>query len=121
MKALVFAALMVLSVEPAYSDWMDGNDLFKSCELYQAIDKRLLSPLEQTIAGECLTYPKGWLDGHQANAHPLICVPAEVRLGSIVDMVIKYLDDNPGKRHHRGSEIMFNALIEFECPDLVSG
>ena len=60
----------------------------------------------------------GWLDGHEANAYPLICVPEGVKLGSIVDMVIKYLEDNPGKRHYPGSSIMFNALMEFECPDL---
>ena len=73
--------------------------------------------MEQAIAGECQTYPMGWLDGNSSSAMPLICVPEGVTFGSIQDMVIKYLEDNPAKRHYPGSSIMFNALIEFECPD----
>ncbi len=117
MKRIIIAALITFIVPSAYANWKNGNDLYESCELYQALKQRQLSTLEQVISGECMTYTMGWLDGNETSLMPLICVPENVKFGSLVDMLIKFLEENPAERHYPANSIMFNAFKEFECPD----
>lgn len=45
------------------------------------------------------------------------CPPEKITNGQILDIVKKYLDDNPQERHHEGQLLVLNALQVWSCDD----
>ena len=117
MKKIIIAVLLTFIVPSAYASWKSGNELFIQCKSLKVAGDRKLTTQELDNALTCQEYVKGWIDGHQISGVPLVCVPQEVVLGSITDMVFNFLEENPAKRHWAAHRIMVSALLEFECPN----
>lgn len=43
------------------------------------------------------------------------CLPKGITIGQLFDMVQKYLDDNPEKRHEQGQMLVLNAFKVWNC------
>ena len=114
MKTLILAALIAFSTTPAYGAWVSGNQFLDYCTSEGAADQ-----------GMCYGYIAGWLGADSIRGlldedptKPFICTEANVTLGQLKDIAIKFFKDNPENRH-LGAEIMlFGAFIQhFRCPD----
>ena len=117
MKTLILAALIAFSTTPAYSEWLDGNDLEFICEPKYPADESSFAEMTQDEREKvfmCSNYIMGLLDGVDVYAIAK-CIPEGVNLRQIMDMVRKYLKENPNTRHHPASEIIMKATSEFEC------
>jgi Rap1a immunity proteins len=59
---------------------------------------------------------RGWLSGYVAGVHDSLkiqrcfCSPDRVSVGQVSDVVIKYLADNPDKRHYQAHILVRDAL-----------
>lgn len=125
-KTLAVMVMLVLAgmvdASPARADFYDGNRLYRHCTASQS------SATYYQEDANCIGYIAGAYDGIMTGGltaavywnlpdhqYPL-CVPDNVDLGQIRDVVIKYLRENPSDRHHSASLIVFWALIKvFPC------
>lgn len=112
MRAAVFLFMLVLSslmVVPAFAGFKDGNDLYKDCSATE---------MQYFSRGICLGFVMGVFD--TAEKHELsgyrFCPPAKLTAGQMQDVVIKYLANNPAKRHMLAYALVVHAAVEaFPC------
>jgi hypothetical protein len=103
---IAIAALLLLSASSALADFYDGNGLLEMCK------KSNFS---------AATYAIGVYDAERVVAdakieNSLICLPTNVTVGQIGDIVCKYLADNPAKRHYTAARSVLAVLIDdFPC------
>ena len=98
---IIFATLFLLSPTFAFSarGFVTGDDLFSKCSIN--------SPL-------CMGYIAGVSDIMSTNDD--ICLPNNVTIQQIVDIVAKYLSDHPERRHYGASSESGIALMQaFPC------
>ena len=113
-----------------HADTVTGNDLHSACSSSGEIkDLRF---------GFCIGYIGGAFEGIKFGAGAImfqamsensaaevdaasntmlgLCVPENVERGQIVDVTIKYLEENPQSRHESARGLLFQALqIAFPC------
>lgn len=109
-KPLIYVFFIYLSIvsnqNHSLAAYMTGNDLYKYC-------KAETSGLKSLCAG----FVSGVSDAFTMMSDGKgICVPKRVTVNQLIDIVVNYLEDNPGKRHHEASTAIFVALAtEFPC------
>jgi len=95
------------------AQWLDGNNLLRVCET---------SGKFEFHPGVCSGYLMGALDLEEALANngllkePLFCMPEDVDISQLTDIVMKYLNEHPESRHESAGKLEINALQEaFPC------
>jgi hypothetical protein len=107
---LLLGALNPFSVG-AESNFVDGNTLYNDCN----------EPLSDPGYSYCTGYVAGISDLlatlMDLKAIPRkICLPHNVSLGQLRDIVVKDFKDNPNKRHYTASSSIYVALANaFPC------
>jgi hypothetical protein len=89
--------------------FVEGNEFHSWC-----------SQKEDAPGAMCFGYIVGVADGLEESVttggRRTICYPSTVSLGQIRDIVLKYMADNPDKRHYPASYTVQNALsAAFPC------
>ena len=98
-----------LSANSVFADYYSGNKLLEYC-----------NP-DSAKSDVCIGYvagTRGAIDTWKAweNIDSGICVPKEVSLRQSINVVVKYLEANPGKLHLSASSNVLNAFREaFPC------
>lgn len=97
---------LIATSAPVQATFLDGNDLYEHC---------------QARRSSALNYILGVHDAQQAVAAlgkqaKLICPWGRVSSGHIIEVVCKYLRDNPSQRGRSGASIVLEALGDaFPC------
>lgn len=125
MLKLIFVALALealASTDAAHAQGYTGNDLFEDCSDYSG-----------PMAGYCFGYIVGASDGQMAGALTAIapgnmdilrmaqetlgyCTPSAVTNQQKIEVVAKYLIDNPASRHRPAALLIREAHREaFPC------
>lgn len=100
-KLLVMLAALIFAA-PVSAHFMDGNWVHGICQV----------GLDEQRFAECPRYISGVMDGGEAVNNKLYCWPEEARLGQAVDIVKKWLEENPALRTMSGGSIVVSALKE---------
>lgn len=102
-KAVIPALLIAtMAAGPASAGFYNGNDLAEQCRR----KSKLLT----------LGYVVGIVDTLETIVPEKMCIPGQVTAGQLVDILCKYVEDNPNKRHHSGELIALASLNEaFPC------
>jgi hypothetical protein len=97
---------LMASMVSAFGGTITGNELLVWCD-----DKTNFSHV-----GACLGYIEDVVD-QLIEAH-IVCVPSQVTVGQIPDMVVKYLEAKPELRHLPGPSLIYQAIQPiFPCPN----
>jgi Rap1a immunity proteins len=100
-RAIFIGFGLLIGGQASAAQYIDGNKLFGECEAAGGF-------MEATCAG----YIMGVTDALETE----VCVPNEVNVRQIVDVVKLYLHDHPEKRHFGASSLVTVALKEkFPC------
>ncbi|MBY5440663.1 Rap1a/Tai family immunity protein [Rhizobium leguminosarum] len=106
----ILAAAMLLAASSAQADFFNGNDIHKYCKTdinlvtaYVAgwmdshmFDDNLVAMAELTAPDEAT---KKHVRTYAKEIRSNICFPDDVTFTQTIDVICKYLDDNPAKRH----------------------
>jgi len=99
----LLTAIVALPV-PAMAGFNTGNEVVTACK--------------QDRFGYCLGYTTGLVDAitNEPGTKGQICLRESLTAGQVRDVLVKWLDDNPGKRDYTASSIARVALQEaFPC------
>ena len=113
--AYLFAAFAILASStfcPAHAAYVDGNDLFRHCEAGEN------SRNYYQDQAYCLAYvvsAADYLEIQRSIDSKPRCIPAGVPPIQLVDIVRKFLKDNPDKRHWDAPALVINATIRAFC------
>jgi len=115
-RAILIAACIgitcfVTNVFPAAAYFYDGNRLLTACQsLIRKPDKH--TAVDVFNSGLCVGFITGVAD---ALSHDL-CLPRNVSIEQLEDIVVRYLRYNPKTRHLSASSLVFAVLTEkFPC------
>ena len=118
-SALLLIALAIsvatLSQPASTAERIDGHQLLEQCE------KLGEGPANNYYAGTCAGYIMGVIDSHNGAAgtekmpEPYFCIPGDVSRGQLIDIVLKYVEAHPERRHFGGATLIWIALV-FEYP-----
>lgn len=100
--------LIALAVQQVPILSISGNDLWDVC----SADKSQGSACNSYVAGVLDTYAtfEALLDV------PTYCVPERATYGQATDVVVEYIQRNPGRRHQAGAVLILTAVREgFQC------
>jgi hypothetical protein len=115
---LALAVAFSLAFPAASQDWSYGNGFYASCS--EVVAPTGAKPNWPGIA--CLGYVKGlhdmagfmWSSGR---IRPEVCPPSGVSMSQYYDILLKYLKDNPDKRHEPTAALLWEAAsASFPCP-----
>lgn len=110
-KILGGAALGLLALwfatTPARAVYLDGNELYSNClregTMFEAHCGGFITGVADAMGG--LSPLQG-----------LACIPENVTLAQLSDVVVKWLEDNPGQRHFTAVSLVASILTEtFPC------
>lgn len=105
-RLLLLIAAMLYPVKPASTAFYNGNELLDLCSSKRS-EKQLL----------CLGLVSGYYDGMQ---YAFTCDRAgpKVIVQQLVDIVLKFLRDNPADRHIAAAALSFRAFrLAFDCKE----
>ncbi|HAD86585.1 MAG TPA: hypothetical protein DCG48_04415 [Rhodospirillaceae bacterium] len=119
MASRIFLASFLISMIAYSTDvfagfFETGNSLYSDCEG------------EDFKKFKCFGYVVGAYDMHafmaaaikRSGGKQVICGPDGLTVGQMRDVVVKYLKDNPDKRHHPASILAFAAFADaWPCPN----
>jgi hypothetical protein len=110
LTALLFAISMAASADPTFVDnppaFISGNQLHEDCTSANRADQ-----------GFCGGYITAVADMAQGLKSIDVCLPKDVVIQQSVDVIKKYLADNPAARHYSAYTIVIAALnAAFPCP-----
>lgn len=127
--AIVIALCTQASV--ASAGFITGDELWELCEVgvteeladegLSYIDKMTGYALPTPKYSVCLSYAMGVIDSIDVAVKkglmaPIFCVPSSVSDEQIEDVVVKFVEDHPEKRHLKGAAIIHAAITEgFPC------
>jgi hypothetical protein len=103
--SMLAITIAMLSANSAFADYYSGNKLLEYCNPNSA---------RRDICTGYVAGTRGAIDTWKIweNIDSGICVPKEVSLGQSIQVVVKYLEANPGKLHLSASSNVLNAFIE---------
>lgn len=117
LKILACTFVLLTATTPAKADVFEntqtGNGLLGLC--------RSSDNSREMLA--CYSYLKGTLDGWLTSENtfrnePSFCIPKGVTLIQLRDILVRWLDDNPERRHAEGSALIVNAIVRsFPCAE----
>lgn len=105
---MILASLLAASM---YGQFMSGNSLLEIC--------RNLN--NGYPSGECRAYISGAIDASTLDALAQkrtmsYCLQEGMSTRQLRDIIVLYMEGNPGIRHHGGALMIHNALVEaFPC------
>ncbi|WP_147274596.1 Rap1a/Tai family immunity protein [Phyllobacterium bourgognense] len=100
--------MVAASVLPARADgFYDGNKLLKLCRS-KDFDER------GVCTGYVVAAADAWASYRIVNGKPT-CLRPSVTVGQVQDVVVKFLEDNPGNRDINASTIAIRALYLAFC------
>jgi hypothetical protein len=122
--AVVATSLSIAGPADAAAHYLTGNDLYSSCQ----------SPSGSALRYGCFSYIQGVVDAEdeevtlakvqqavqQGQHQPLYqgatghfwCIPPEVALSQVVDVVVQFLHDHPAERHAGAAGLVNGALTK---------
>ena len=109
-KAFLAAAFAVSS-SPALANYLTGKDLYADCS----------KPQGSFSQGFCSGYISGVVDAieyYQINkgAEKNVCIPMEVSIGQVKEIVVRYLAQHPDQRANTASSLVWDAVRNaFPC------
>jgi hypothetical protein len=119
LKQLLILSILLASLATdeakAVSIFKDGNTLYSECA----------SPADSLSHLMCLSYLQGVADADAGllgvrsgtTADPHWCAPDRVTVGQAVDVIVRYLRDNPQFRHYPAAGLVAEALSQtWPCP-----
>jgi hypothetical protein len=102
---MITALAMLLGSPTSYAVLKSGNDLVADCQLKIPVAE-----------GYCYGYVHGAHDALGMITE--FCSPDDVVGKQLVDIVMKYLKENPENLHYNAASLVTSALIRaFPCPD----
>ncbi|MGB7655220.1 MAG: Rap1a/Tai family immunity protein [Novosphingobium sp.] len=114
--ALTFESGSVSAQERPAMPMDSGNTFLQHCRDANS-GKPGVSSLD---FGLCYGYLAGIVDGDSLGEHPHVCRPNGVTNGQAMDVVLKFLEDNPADRHYSAGPLVLLALMKaFPCPTAV--
>lgn len=125
MRAILIGAMLVATtIVPANAQGTnqhDGNDLLDLCSNIKRV-RGSSNPEILLKAGTCVGYIRGIMHSipntNYLSGRNFICMPTGVQTIQAIDIVIKYLNDHPERRHLHQSELALHALWQaFPCRD----
>ncbi len=88
----------------AGAGFKSGNELYSDCS----------APKSSSDYAFCAGYVAGMTDTLQVPS--IVCLPEHVTIGQSVDVVMKYLRNNPENRHYAAASVGLAALKQaFPC------
>jgi hypothetical protein len=93
----------------------DGNTLKQNCAYAEKAEEPNGNAGYQAFA--CVAYISGVIDGYQ-EAEPKypLCYPAQVTVGQMADVVMKFLRDHPEELHKPAGFLVLRAIgVAFPC------
>ncbi len=113
MKSVVFL-LGLVTAFPAFAQHTTGNDLLARCKKQPSDRDWCLGFLQGLYGGYSIGIFVGTPGSDQAG---LLCVPENVTTGQTADVIVRFLEQNPARRHEGAVWLSFAALREaFPCP-----
>jgi hypothetical protein len=127
MRGLIFAVAFAVSVQGASAQLVTGNGLAEACGAQE----------NDALRGFCVGYIAGALEGmNWGVGYPLLrgggtveqanemigrvmgyCIPPEVEMSQLVDIVRLHLAINPADRHQSARGLVRDAFSEaYPCP-----
>ena len=104
-------ALATPGVAPdVFSQWVDGDDLHRVCSSKERA--HIFKP------GVCSGYLMASIDlaeglhAQKILATPLFCMPAEITMPQVEEMVTSYIETHPARKEATGSMLVLEALQE---------
>ena len=104
-------ALATLGVAPdVFPQWMDGDDLHRVCSSKERA--HIFKP------GVCSGYLMASIDlaeglhAQKVLAAPLFCMPAEITMPQVEEMVTTYIEKHPARKDATASMLVLEALQE---------
>ncbi|APZ97327.1 hypothetical protein BWQ93_01590 [Sphingopyxis sp. QXT-31] len=111
--AILAAGAMHIPAPASAAGFKSGNDLWEDCRVSERDAEYF------TRIGRCTAYIAGAADSLlmvSAFNKGSFCLPANVTLGQLTDVVAGYLRDNPAKRHMSASLLVGEAVLaSFKC------
>lgn len=124
-KRIVFTALMVLATlavpTASQADGQDGNAFLRNCS--DALRFETLTDDDERLnAGVCYGFVLGvrqtLMMWQQFGPDLDLCIPANVSLKQLVQVFVKYMEDNPEKLQYSASVLLVTAASEeWPCED----
>ena len=113
--ALVAGLLNVPNLAASAQDWMRGSSFYTLCNEAPA------KPADDWSRLICTAYVKGLADmaGYlqPANKAGLVCAPEGTTVSQYLDMLVKYLRDNPARQQELTPELLWEAASKsYPCP-----
>lgn len=112
MRSRLSAALFMLVACTTHAGFDTGNRLFEDCRAANYFNR-----------GYCGGYVTGIVDTIESLQsrgilpRDALCIPEESTKGQLVDVVLKYLEQNPERRHLEAGSLVPEALNRaFPCP-----
>jgi hypothetical protein len=112
---VLMACLGVVPAEAEDLIWHSGNTFLSTCSLaYKTSDE--LTEAQLITTEPCLPYVRG-LDDGMGLLRARFCEPDNVTNGQLLQILVKFIRDNPEKAHLR-TAVLYLAAMEkaFPCP-----
>ena len=114
-RVLLAMALIVGVTSPTWADFRTGNNLRDDCNATKE------SNTYYQQSAWCIAYIQGVFDATEGRDKGLngftFCSPQNVQAGQARDIVTKYLNDYPQRRHYGAAALIVDAMsVAFPCP-----
>jgi Ssp1 endopeptidase immunity protein Rap1a len=104
MKIAAFVFCLLSLTCPAFAAFDDGNNVLERCTSQSPFDR-----------GMCVGLIAGYFEGMQA-AYSCSKYNPNITRRQIMDVVVKFLKDNPADRHLPGVTLSYRAFyVAFDC------
>ena len=107
----VLAAALAISSSPASANYLTGKDLYADCS----------KPQGSFSQGFCSGYISGVVDAIEyyqvsKGAEKSVCIPKEVSIGQVKEIVVRYLTQHLDQRNNTASSLVWDAVRNaFPC------
>lgn len=108
MRQMLLAVALVVSVQPAFAGYWDGNRLFENCSTGGATP--YVMGVVDSDTWETVAFDKE--TGIPIDTLEFICVPPGSTGAQATDIVCNYLTDHPENRHDDAPALIRSAIGE---------
>ena len=104
MRIAIGVLAVLLGTSAARAEWMNGDHLFRACNLESSAGNALVMGYIQGIE-DASSVPTN-IEG------PRYCLPDNTNSGQLKNLICAWLRANPGRRHLKGSDVVKQTLTE---------